>query len=158
MAWLYTFWDWNPLLSFCLSSFLSNILLRSTSSSVLIVSAICPAFCCPQLIKGWKENERNRNNKETKESTIDWKWQRRKKRKVTSYSSSFLSPSLSSPKLPHPQQSSIWFSLPPWSSHRLLPTPVSSRNVVKMSVPLGVNSRRSTVWSLWIPAICLFLL
>ena len=158
MAWLYRFWDWNPLLPFCLSSFLTNILSRSSSCSVLIVTTICPALCCLQLIKVWKENEMNENSKEAKESTIDWKWQRRKKRKVTPYSSSSPSPSLSSPTLPHPPQSSIWFSLPPWSSHHLLPTPVSSRNVVKMSVPLGVNSRLSTVWSLWIPALSLSLL
>ena len=158
MAWLDTFWDWNPLLSSCLSSFLLNILSRSSSCSVLIVPAICPALCYPQLIKGWEENERNGNIKETKESRIDWKWQRRKKRKVTPYSSSSPSPSLSSPKLPHPQQSSVWFSLPRCSSHHLLPTPVSSGNVVKMSVPLSVNSRLSTVWYLWIPALSLILL
>ena len=82
MAWLYSFWDLNPLLSFCLSSFLSNILSRCSSCSVLIVPAICPALCCPQLINRWKENGRNGNIKETKESTVDWKWQRRKKGKL----------------------------------------------------------------------------
>ena len=82
MAWLYTFWDWNPLLSFCLSSFLSNILSRFSSCSVLIVPAICPALCCPQLINWWKENKRNGNIKETKESTVNWKRQRRKKGKL----------------------------------------------------------------------------
>ena len=82
MVWLYTFWDCKPLLSFCLSSFLSNILTRSSSCSVLIVPAICPTLCCPQLINRWKENERNGNIKETKESTVDRKRQMRKKGKL----------------------------------------------------------------------------